>query len=159
MEFIKKCFNVCLEFFKKGFKNLYSDVIKIRVVFILGFIIIILLAKYLYLLSIELSSLIAKIFSNTMLDNKIIQFLLIFLPIIVISYLLSKFIKKVSFRTFRFFIISLYLYVEVFIIETANLEVLNISEYIYLYITLESLIYFLLSDINRKGERNAIVQV
>jgi len=140
-----------LKYFKRSFTKIYYDKISIRIIYAFLTILILLVSKYLYRFSLDITLWIAKIISDPFQDNKIIQFILIFLPIFLISYILSKFTDSYSFRTIRYYLISIFLFVEVFVIDVSTL---NISSYIYFYITLETLIYFISNDIKSKGEKN-----
>lgn len=82
---MKKIWSYIRKYFVDLYNRIIKTEIKIKLMYVLIFIIIIFLSKYIYNFAIDISSFLLKNIPNELHDNKILQFLVLFTPMLLIS--------------------------------------------------------------------------
>jgi hypothetical protein len=128
------------KFVKEKLKNLKETYIKISAIDIIVFLIIVLLAAPIYNFSIDVSKELLRYIPDDLESSSLVQFLDLLVPIITISFLIHVLFPKIPARIFRLGLISIHIFVEIFLLEEVGIE---FASYMYFYITVETLFYLI----------------
>lgn len=134
-------------------RRLDHVVLKIKGTHVLIFLVVIVLSKYIYNLSLDASFLITLFLPNELEDIEIIQFVILLAPIVSFSYILHCFFRTISARIFRYGFVTLHIFVELFLIEN---EIISFANYLYFFIFVETLLFLIMEGkLNKTVERRS----
>lgn len=155
LEKVKNFFYSIWVFLKKGFIRFMSDEFVIKTWHIIFLFTIVFLSKHIYNTSIRISMLITDTIPVELRSSEYVVFFVYFTPIIFVSYILSKFFTSISFRVFRYWLLSIGLFVELFMYSGDDPF---FTKYIYLYITVDTMLYYINNDrIKKKGAKENVL--
>jgi len=139
-------------YIRKYFVGLYNRIIKteikIKLLYFLILISIVFLSKYIYNFAIDISSFLLRNIPSELHDNKILQFLVLFTPMLFISTIVHILIPKLPIRILNYFQLVIHIVIELLYFSDSEFV---FSNYFYLYITIDTL-YFLVVDYIKKSE-------
>jgi len=146
---MKKIWSYIRKYFVDLYNRIIKTEIKIKLMYVLIFIIIIFLSKYIYNFAIDISSFLLKNIPNELHDNKILQFLVLFTPMLFISTVVHILIPKLPIRILNYFQLVIHIIIELLYFSDSEFV---FSNYFYLYLTIDTL-YFLVIDYIKKSKR------
>ena len=134
--------------YKSRIVKLKENRIKLNGCTLLLILLLIVILPLVYNFTVELSLLIARFVPSDLHESEIVQFSILLVPIILISYILEVIILRYPARIFRLLLIAVHIYVEIFIKDTVTIR---FSDYLYFYLTIETLL-FMIQDRNKQLE-------
>jgi hypothetical protein len=146
---MKKIWSYIRKYFVDLYNRIIKTEIKIKLMYVLIFIIIIFLSKYIYNFAIDISSFLLKNIPNELHDNKILQFLVLFTPMLFISTVVHIQIPKLPIRILNYFQLVIHIVIELLYFSDSEFV---FSNYFYLYLTIDTL-YFLVIDYIKRSKR------